>query len=225
MTFICRSKAFFLLGCESLILDEIVWRALEYFWLHGLRNLLMSSVLLLSCKLLPMIGLLIDNIIIRLQGLNPHWVRLRWNESRLMILGNENVRDVILQRLQLNFQNGDLVLLLRDDLILLLPERLKEYNLLLQGLAALLCHLQAVLTWCRWWWIIIGFGSLLLFLNFFLIFCCCWQFDRLLVAFTLWFQTLSPAVIFLKSESLTRALSFPSLQTAFFSLIFDEFFD
>ena len=63
-----------------------------------------------------------------------------------MILGNENVRDVILQRLQLHFQNGDLVLLLRDDLILLLPERLKEYNLLLQGLAALLSHLQAVLT-------------------------------------------------------------------------------
>ena len=57
--------------------------------------------------------------------------------------------------MQLHFHDCDLIRLLSNDLIFLLPESLNEESLLLQGLVALVSHGEAVLARCLRW-VIIG---------------------------------------------------------------------
>ena len=57
--------------------------------------------------------------------------------------------------MQLHFHDCDLIRLLSDDLIFLLPESLNEESLLLQGLVALMSHGKAVRA-RRFRWVIIG---------------------------------------------------------------------
>ena len=64
----------------------------------------------------------------------------------MLIFHDKNIRNVILQRLQLDLHDCDLIRLFGDDLIFLLSESLDEEALLLQGLVALMSHGEAVLA-------------------------------------------------------------------------------
>jgi len=68
----------------------------------------------------------------------------------LLAFDHEHVRYIILQRLQLNFQNRGFFGFLGNNLVLLLPECLYEESLLLQGLLTLTGHQNTVLAGGLW---------------------------------------------------------------------------